>query len=175
MYRIKQNISILIAFFIIISLSSVQFTSAKPSNKKVKKAYLTYLQNHADSLDLLDGYENEIEYYDVNKDGIKELFYCNGGGSIDVALTYYKGKVKKLSTQMTHISHDKINNKTYLVEADHYGIWYIFYNIKKGKKIQRFSVWENRETGKFYYQSAKKGSKAKTISEKAYKKYTNIL
>ena len=175
MYRIKKNISILIAFFIIISLSSVQFTSAKPSNKKIKKAYLTYLQNHADSLDLLDGYENEIEYYDVNKDGIKELFYCNGGGNIDVALTYYKGKVKKLSTQMTHISHGKINNKTYLVEAGHYGIWYIFYNIKKGKKIQRFSVWENRETGKFYYQSAQKRSQEKTISEKAYNKYTTIF
>lgn len=157
----------LVMFFF--TSDNVLIVEAKPAKATVKKAYKMQLKK--------DGYAgkfNEGAFIDVNDDGIPEYCYCNGGEENDIAYTYYKGKVRQLSN-MTHVDFVKIGKKKYVELSDHFGMYYTFSILKKGKLIEQFEVyqggtpWDRQQ--KYYYK--KKGAKAKRISEKKFNKYTS--
>lgn len=120
-------------------------------------------------------------YYDIDKDGIPECIVCNGGGDIDIAYTIVKGKVKKISDDMTHAGYAKISKKYYYVTSDHYNNYFTFYTLKSGILKESFSI-----NGREYFQgiddsiistscSITKNGVTKNISDKKYNNYVSKI
>lgn len=112
MKKLMRIMAIILAFSMIMSMAA----TAAPSPTKVRRTYRSYVLKN---LKKSKYPYRETRYYDINKDGIKELIvsYAAGVRSSYQFYTYHNGRVKKMHKSDFHgcngISAMK-NNRKYI-------------------------------------------------------------
>ena len=139
----NKKIIIVVFCFLMLFASSAY---AKPSKAKVKKAYKKYIVNEIKAKDPnVKQYGGKAYYYDINQDGIQELFYRKNINTCECNVyTYKKGKVK------------------------HAGKLYAL-SISYNKKKKRICVFGKAAIGGVIYDYKLSGSKLKLMVE--YRSY----
>ena len=140
----KKLIIILLCFTAILAFSTC--TYAKPSKKKVRNAYKTYVSKHLSSKH--SGDFIKVKYIDINSDGTEEMFYVYEAfgthGAVEV-YTYKKGKVINC-----------LSNEQYLIGVS--------YNKKQKRIVSSYG-----HTGRSYISVYKlAGTRLKCIKQFAY-------
>lgn len=153
-----------LALSVLFTGSSTEAGAATISDAKLKSIYKKYV-----GLDIgTDAYMDETVMcymYDFNKDGVKECIAREEGGNrpIDHVYTYYKGKVKELTTD-NQIGY--IKGKKYIVcygAGSAFEFTYDVYKISGGKL---------KKVTQYAYDYGKYKKNGKEISEKSWNNFT---
>lgn len=163
----KKRIILVVFCFLMLFASSAY---AKPSKAKVKKAYKKYASENINvkSYDI-------VKYIDINRDGVKEMLYCNNSGLYPLweVYTYKKGKVLKAG-QFWGSEGVFFSSKKKRIAAESYsggGAFLCVYKLSgsKLKCVTEYRMGELVMGGKYGLKNGKKIS-----AEKYYKETGNI-
>lgn len=180
----KNNIRKFVKWFGIMMLAVFCFSknayAAKPSEEKVMKAYQRYYDKHY----VRKGYSGLLRnYYDINKDGIKEMYvsYEAGVRGAYDFFTYHKGKVIRLNKTFygcndLNYMRGKKYRKCIAIQASQ-GASESFYTVYriKGKKMIEVARYTIIFSGYSAGSKVKYYKNGKRISKKTYNKFENKL
>lgn len=147
---------------------------AAPSKKAVKKAYASYVKKKLSSTSKYP--YGDYTLYDINRDGIPEMFfeYMAGVRSGFKIYTYRKGKVKALKST-TGISCIYCNSRKkqicILYSSGAANNQYIAYKMQ-GRKLRRVSVYESKAVNGYMW-DVRFYKNGKTITQEQFSTYTS--
>lgn len=175
--KTKSRCSLLILLsLLVMALTSMTASAAKPDPEVVHSAYKTYLAEVADEFE--NGFSYGYTFLDLNRDGVDELIcYSIANRAFVRIVTFRSGKVKQILneggvTGLTYNSRKKMLYARYSSgAADSSNVIYSF----NGKKLKKVKYTESRSRFKNGKMKVRYYVKGKKTTLKKYNQATASL